>query len=58
MATNACPCDTTVESRMHVVGSCAMYKEKRGALEEETRKLDACDMEEFGRLKEYRENDN
>ena len=27
-----------------------MYKEKRGVLEEDMRKLDVCDMEEFRRL--------
>ena len=27
-----------------------MYKEERDALEKETRKLDECNMEEFGRL--------
>ena len=38
------------ESRTHIVGECEIYKEERGALEEGKRKLDACDMEEFGRL--------
>ena len=33
----------------HIVGECEIYKEKRDALEE-MRKLDVCDMEEFGRL--------
>ena len=31
------------------VGECEIYKEERGVLEE-MRKLDECDMEEFGRL--------
>ena len=46
-----CPCGTTRESRTHIrVGECEIYKEERDALEEEMRKLDACDMEEFGSL--------
>ena len=49
MATNMCPCGT-IESRAHIAGECEIYKEERDALEEEMRKLDACDMEEFGRL--------
>ena len=35
----------------HVIGECDIFKKDRDALEEETRKLDVCDMEEFGRLK-------
>ena len=31
-------------------GECEIYKEERDVLEEEIRKLDECDMEEFGRL--------
>ena len=50
MATNMCPCGTTIESRTHIVGECEIYKKERAALEEETRTLDVCDMEEFGRL--------
>ena len=50
MATNMCPCGATIESWTHMVGECEMFKEKRDALEEERRKIDACDMEGFGRL--------
>ena len=46
---NMCPCDTTIESRTHIVGYCEIHKMERDALEE-VRKLDVCDMEEFGRL--------
>ena len=49
VATNMCPCGTTIESRTHIVGECEIHKEW-DALEEEMRKLDVCDMEEFGRL--------
>ena len=45
--THMCPCGT-IESRTHIVGECEIYKEERDALE--MRKLDECDMEEFGRL--------
>ena len=45
VATNMCPCGTTTKRRTHIVGE--IYKEERDALEEETRKLDVCDMEEF-----------
>ena len=31
------------ESQTHIVGECEMCKEERGALEEETRKIDECD---------------
>ena len=50
VATNMCPCGTTIESRAHIVGECEIYKEEWDALEEGMRKLDVCDMEEFGRL--------
>ena len=50
MATNMCPCRTTRGSRTHIVGECEIHKEERDAPEKEIRKLDACDMEEFGRL--------
>ena len=50
MAKTMCPCGTAIESRTHRVGECAMHKEERDALEEETRKLDVCDMREFCRL--------
>ena len=42
MATNMCPCGTTIESRTHIV-ECKIYKEERDALVE-IRKLDVCDM--------------
>ena len=48
MATNICQCGT-IGSRIHIVGESEIYKE-RDALEEEMRKLDVCDMEEFCRL--------
>ena len=50
MATNMCPCGTTIGSGTHIVGECEIYKEKRDTLEEEVRILDVCDMEEFCRL--------
>ena len=50
MATNMCPCRITIESRTHIVGECEIYKEERDALEEEIRKIDACDVEKFGRI--------
>ena len=50
MATNMCPCGTTIENRTHIVGECDIYKKKRNALEDGVRKLDVCNMEEFGRL--------
>ena len=50
MATLTCPCGTTIESRTHIVGESEIYKEEQDALEEEMRKFDVCDMEEFGRL--------
>ena len=49
MDAHMCPCGTTIESRTHIVGECNIYKEERDVLEE-MRKLDKCDMEEFGRL--------
>ena len=49
VATSMCPCSTTTESRTHI-GEREVYKEERDALKEEIRKLDVCDMEEFGRL--------
>ena len=50
VATNMCPCGTTIEGRTHIVGECEIYKEERDALEEEMRKLNVCDMEEICRL--------
>ena len=49
VATHMCPCGTTKESRTHKVGGCGIYKEELDALEE-MRRLDVCDMQEFGRL--------
>ena len=44
-------CDLVAKlySRTHVVGECEMYKKERDMLEE-MRKVDECDMEEFGTL--------
>ena len=50
MATNMCPCGTTIESKAHIVAKCETYKEERDALGEDMRKLDVCGMEEFGRV--------
>ena len=50
VATYMCPCGTIIESRAHIVGECEVYKDERDVLVEEMRKLDECDMEEFGRL--------
>ena len=44
VATNMCPCGTTINSRTHVIGERDIYKEERDALKEEMRKLDVCDM--------------
>ena len=43
-------CGTTIESRTQIVGECEIYNKERDELEEELRKLDVCDMEEFGGL--------
>ena len=32
VATNMCPCGTTIDSRTHIVGECEIYKEERDAL--------------------------
>ena len=50
MDAHMCPCGTTIESKTHIVGECDAYKEERDALEEGIRKLDDCNMEEFGGL--------
>ena len=50
LQTNVCPCGMTLESRTHIVEECEIYKEERDALEENIRRLDVCDMEEFDRL--------
>ena len=44
MATNMCPCGTTIESWTHIVGECEIWKEEWDALEE-MKKLDVCDVE-------------
>ena len=49
MATRLSPCDTTIECSTHIVGECEIHREERDALEE-MRKLDVCDIKEFGRL--------
>ena len=49
MATNMCPCGTTIESRTHIAGACETYNKERDALEE-MRRLDVCDMEDFSSL--------
>ena len=43
------PATVTLESRTHI-GECEIYKEEQDALEEERRKLDVHDIEEFCRL--------
>ena len=43
-----CSCGIAVESRTHIVGECEIYKDERDVLE--MRKIDECDMEEFGTL--------
>ena len=45
-----CSFGPATENRTRIVGECEIYKEERDALEEEMRKLDVCDMEEFCRL--------
>ena len=50
VATHMCPCGTTIDSRTHIVGVCEISKGERESLEEEMKKVDVCDMEEFGRL--------
>ena len=49
MDAHMCPCGETLESRTYMVGQCEIFKRERVVLEE-TKKLDECDMEEFGRL--------
>ena len=51
------PCGRATESRAHVVGECETYKEERDVLEEETRKIDEREMEEFGTLDSSQKND-
>ena len=45
-----CPCDKATESRTHIVGEREMYKEERDVSEEEMRRIDECDMEDFDTL--------
>ena len=45
--TQMCPCGKTRESRTRIVGECEIHKEERDVLEEETREIDVCAMEEF-----------
>ena len=49
VATNMCPCGTTIKSRTHIAEGCEIYKEKWDVLEE-TKEFDECGLEEFGRL--------
>ena len=49
VATNMYPCGATIETRTHIVGECAIYKEERDASEDMS-EIDVFDMEEFGRL--------
>ena len=42
VATNMCPCGTTIENNTQIVGECIPYKEERDALEEAVRKLNVC----------------
>ena len=50
VAQSTCPCGTTKESRIHVVGEREIYEKERYASEEEIMVFDVCGMEEFGRL--------
>ena len=49
MDAHMCPCGTTIESRTLMMGECEISKEERDVLVE-MRKLDECDVEEFGRV--------
>ena len=49
VATNMCPCGTTIESRTYIAEEWEIYKEKWDVLEE-TKKFDECGLEQFGRL--------
>ena len=42
--TQMCPCGKAVESRIHIVGECEIYKQERDALEKEMKKIDECGM--------------
>ena len=41
-----CPCGKE-ESKAHIVGECEIYKEERVVLEEEMRKLDESNVDNF-----------
>ena len=43
-----CPNGIIIERRTHIVGESEIFKEARHV--QEMKKLDECDMEEFGRL--------
>ena len=45
-----CPYGKAIESRTHMVGQYEMYKEERNVIQEDMRKIDEGDMEEFGAL--------
>ena len=45
-----CSCGTMIESSTPVVEKIELYKEDRDVSDEETGKVDECDMDEFGRL--------
>ena len=51
------PFGKAIESRIHIVGEYEMYKEERDVLEEEMRKIDECDMDEFDTLDSSERND-
>ena len=42
-----CPCGKTIESRSYIVEECEMYTEERDVLEDEMRKIDDCDVDNF-----------
>ena len=50
MDAHMCLCGATTESRTHIVGECKYTRRNGFGVEEEMRKLDECDMEEFGML--------
>ena len=45
-----CPCGKAIESETHILEECEKCKEERDVFEEEIKKVDECDMEEFGTL--------
>ena len=52
-----CSCSKAIESRTHLAGECEMHKEEQDVLEEETREVDECDMEDFDTLDSSEKND-